>query len=818
MLTDFCVLELSEEPAGAFCGKAFADLGAEVVKVEPPAGDRLRACRGAFLHLNTNKRSVVLDPDETNTFKQLVRRAHIVVESAGWGDLASWGIGADDLRVELPALVVATISGFGLHGPYAGYRWTDLVGQAAGWATLPAAYSEKDHPVKLPGIVGLCLTGQTAALGALAAALRASASGQGTRLDCAMFEALGAVPSRVSRWLGWQYNRKRVTHVLSAGASSVLLPNGLFPCADGYVSLQATPQQLPAILDVLGNDDLRAAFAHPDAYVRGETKEIFDAALYPWLLCRTRTELTAIAQAAGWPFTGVNSPSEVLHAPHLHQRGYWVAFDHLREGRVLLPGPPYRHREGGWRLQRGAPALGENNSAILGRPDQQPIARRTVRWRGPTDPAVPPLEGVRVIDFTVVWAGPYATQLLSDLGAEVIRVENPSIFPPSTKGYQPRPNTKMMFGGLLAGYGPPVDGRPDRPYNRHSMNNSVARNKLSCTLDPRRPEARELLFQLVERSDVFIESMKVSALRRLGIEEAELLDRNPRLIVLRIPPAGLTGDWSGYKGLGAQFDGLSGLSWLSGHHDQELLDAPPAIYMDAATGPAAAFAVLAALHFRNTTGRGQLVEMSQLENVIGHIGDVLVDLQLGVEPQRRGNRDRHWAPQGIYQCRGQFRWVALSVTTDEEWARLAEVVGGKALGADDRYRRAADRLARHDELDGMLADWAGVRDVMDAFHIIQAAGVPAAPILVDDLLEGDPHVAAREWLRPLSSTDVGTYPHIGHAFRGIPQTWKRGSPVLGEDNRYVFQDILGLDGAAYSRLVDARIAVEDYLDPDGQPV
>ncbi len=809
LLGDLVVLEVAEEPAGQYCGKVFADLGADVVKVETSDGDRLRQRPGMFLHLNTNKRSVV-----TDDLVPLLGRADVVIESSGWGDLASWGVDVGALRTEQPSLVVTTISGFGADGPYAGYRWTDLVGQAAAWSTLPQAYAEQGVPVKLPGIVALCLTGQTAALGALAAALRATATGAGARVDCAMSEALGSTPSRATRWLGWEYNHKNPTLVAASGASYLLLPNGVFPCGDGYVSLQVTPQQLPAMLDVLDDDDLRAAFAHPDVYLRPETKAALDAALYPWLLAHTRAELTAIAQAAGWPFTGVNTPGEVLEAAHLRQRDFWAhvgEVDGAGGGRrqVRVPGPPYRHAEGGWRVRRDPPALGSSH------PDE--VVRRTpVRWGGPRDPAVPPLRGTRVLDLTTVWSGPYATQLLADLGAEVVRVENPSIFPPSTKGFEPRPNQKMVFGGLLAGYGPPPEGRPYRPYNRHAMNNSVSRNKRSCTLDPRRPEARELLLALADRSDVFIENLKASALHHMGIHEGELLERNPRLIVVRMPPAGLSGEWSAFKGLGAQFDALSGLSSLVGHHNEELVDAPLAVYMDAATGPAAAFAVLAALHHRDATGRGQLVEMAQVENVITHLGDVLADLQLGVPPERSGNRDPRWAPQGVYACRGAFRWLAVSVTTDAEWAALTAVVGGATL--DPRFQRAVDRLARRDELDKLLAEWASGRDVTEAFHALQAAGVPSSPVLVNELLDADPQVAARGWLRPLAATDVGTHPHLGHAFRGLPMAWDRGSPGLGEDNRYVLQGILGLDDATYERLVEQRIAVSDYLDGDLNPV
>ena len=140
-----------------------------------------------------------------------------------------------------------------------------------------------------------------------------------------------------------------------------------------------------------------------------------------------------------------------------------------------------------------------------------------------------------MLDLTTVWSGPYLTQLLADLGAEVIRVENPSVFPPTTKGYLPRPNTEMLLGSLLSMYAPPVEGQVDRPYNRHAMNNSIARNKLSCTLDPRRPEGRELLMRLVEQSDVFVENLKTSTLHQIGIHESQLLERNPRMLVLRIP-------------------------------------------------------------------------------------------------------------------------------------------------------------------------------------------------------------------------------------------------------------------------------------------
>ncbi|HEX5265798.1 MAG TPA: CoA transferase, partial [Acidimicrobiales bacterium] len=711
-----------------------------------------------------------------------------------------------------------TISGFGARGPYAGYKWSDLVAQLAAWATLPQGRSE-DIPVKLPALVGLCTVGQTAAMGALAGVLRARASGAGAHVDCAAYEALGAVPSHVGRFLGWEYGDNEPLPDAATSTSDTLFPMGVFPCGDGYVSMMSTPQQLPEMLAVLDDNDLREAFARPDAFVRGETKEILDAALYPWLLSHTRAELTELAQTAGWPFAGVNTPAEVLEADHLHQRGFWVSVEDPRVGPVRLPGPPYRHGEGGWQLRRRAPLLGEHDAEVeaeLGADAGDDGARAPV---GSADPGLPPLRGVRVLDLTTVWSGPYLTLLLADLGAEVIRLENPSVFPPTTKGYLPRPDQTMMeLGTLLSRYARPAPGVEDRPYNRHALNNSLARNKLSCTLDPRRPEARELFMRLVRCSDVFVENLKASTLHRLGIQESELMDANPRLIVMRIPPAGLTGDWRDYTGFGQQFDGLTGFAHLTGHHDCELVDTPSTTYMDGATGPPGVFALMAALHYRESTGRGQIVELAQMDNVLNHLGDVLVDTQLGAEPERTGNRDPARAPQGVYAGRGEYRWLGLTVTSDEEWLALTGVMNRPDLGADERLATVAGRFAHHDELDAALREWVAGQDVVATFQALQAAGVAAAPQLSDDLLVTDPNVSAREWVRPLTNREVGTYRHIGHAVSGLPQVWWRGSPSLGEDNEYVYRKLLGLEPDVYERLVADGIIVNDYLDADGRPV
>ncbi|MBO0730192.1 MAG: CoA transferase, partial [Acidimicrobiaceae bacterium] len=303
LLSDVTVVELAEGVAGDYCGKVFADLGADVVKLERPSGDRLREQAGAFAHLNLNKRSVVGDPagEGQAWVWRLLERADLVVETTDCGCLRDWGTTWEEVHTRFPQLVVTSISGFGASGPYASYEWTDLVAQS--FSGVLVAVGAGQNPVRLPAHIELCTVGHTAAVGGLAAVMRSRATGAGTRVDCAAYEALGGGPHRILNHLAYEY-RGRVVPPLDANATpaagtGTLLPLGIFPCADGYVSMMTTLQNLPRMLDVLGDASLREAFSRPEALVDPATKEALDAVLYPWLLQRTRADVMAAAQDAG---------------------------------------------------------------------------------------------------------------------------------------------------------------------------------------------------------------------------------------------------------------------------------------------------------------------------------------------------------------------------------------------------------------------------------------------------------------------------------------------------------------------------------------
>jgi crotonobetainyl-CoA:carnitine CoA-transferase CaiB-like acyl-CoA transferase len=826
LLSDIRVVEIAvNSVAGSYCTKLFADLGADVIKVEPPGGDSLRAGGhhrdtakashgGLFFHLNTNKRSVVIDPSSPDGISQLwslLEGADLLVASEGAGALRHWGVTGDELHQRFSALTVTSATGFGVHGPYSHYKSEDIVAQAVSGVLLFQNRTDQD-PLKLPGTTAMYVAGNMAALGSLAGVLRAKATGVGAQIDSAAVEALASTPTRASALLAYQYAGRRA-HTQTATDTATLIPMGAFPCADGYVTVVTTVQQLAKLIDLLDDDELRRRFEDPLALTLPGTREAVDAVFYPWLLARTRAEATAAAQALGLPLTGVLSLREVLGADHLHQRGFWVHVDDRSAGSIDVPGPPYRHAEGGWALRRSPPSLGQHDGEILKDHGRSLSSGRATPAVPATKPALP-LAGVRVIDMTAAWAGPFVTMLLADLGAEVIRMENPSVFPPSTKGFQPRPSLPPDIL-TASGYGQLAEGRPDRPYNRQSMNNSISRNKLSCTIDIRRPEGRELFLRLIDISDVFIESFKSTSLDSMGIYPDALEARNPRLVIARVPAVGLNGMWSKWTGFGQNFDALSGLIAHSGHRGSTPTEAPLTMHMDSATGPAAAFAILGALHYRDVVGRSQLVEVCQLENVIQHLGEFYLDLQTGQEHERLGNRHPWRAPQGLYRC-GE-RWLALSVGDDDEWIAMASVMGQPVLARDPRFATRDMRQAHHDELDVIIAEWAARQDVLDAFHRLQGAGIPAGPLLDEEHFSEDPNTVARGWLRPLRTTDVGTHLHPGHPYSGLDQVWRRGSPGLGEDNEYVYKELLGVTDKEFEHYRSIKILSEDYLDKTGEP-
>ena len=472
----------------------------------------------------------------------------------------------------------------------------------------------------------------------------------------------------------------------------------------------------------------------------------------------------------------------------------------------------------GWAIRRPAPMLDEHRTEIEAEAAAQTVPSTPATAPSATDRSLP-LDGIRVLDMTVVWAGPYATCLLGDLGADIVRVDNPYIFPTATRGVFPRPPKDMVaeIGGIFGGY---PDADPgERPWNRKALFNAHARNKRSITLDLRKPLGRETFLRLVDQCDVMIENNSIELLSKLGIDWPDLHARNERLILIRMPSVGLGGPYQDFLGFGVNFEGLCGLTALRGYADGDLSENEAVFHMDAASGSAGALAALMALRRREQTGVGELVELSQSENMLNHIGEYLIDAErTGAEHGPIGNRHATRAPQGCYPCQGDDGWVVLSVGDDAQWAALADLAG-LGWADDDRFATPEARLANHDALDELIAAWTAGFEAHELFERCQAIGVPAAPVLHELEAMADPHLNSRGMFRTNGNTDTGDHLHPTHPWRwdGPPLRWDR-LPVLGGDNEAVLRDLVGLSADEYAALdADGHLSL-DYLAPDGTPL
>jgi crotonobetainyl-CoA:carnitine CoA-transferase CaiB-like acyl-CoA transferase len=425
-------------------------------------------------------------------------------------------------------------------------------------------------------------------------------------------------------------------------------------------------------------------------------------------------------------------------------------------------------------------------------------------------PAFGPLDRIRVLDLTVALAGAFTTMLLADLGAEVIKVESVGHYPTPTKG--PRhPSRGTDAVSMAAARDYPDNDPGDDPWNRLSWFNSQARNKLDVTMDVTTAEGRALFFRLVERCDGIVENNGAGLLEKLGIGPEALHAVHQGLVIVRMPPLGLSGPDQGATGFGWHFEELGGFLRVQGYPDGPEVGS---IFMDGASGPGGANAFLMGLLQRRRTGKGVVCELAQVENMTCHIGDQVMDAVMNHRvPPRWGNRSPDFAPQGCYRSAGPDAWVVLSIRSDEEWRRLVDVLGHPAGLDDSELQTAAGRRAHHDRIDAVISEWTVSRDAMAAAGLLQAAGIPAGPVLDEAATVSDPHLHERGFFQLLEHPVCGIHFHPGANFqmsRTPPEMW-RAAPTLGQDNEYVYKDILGVTDGEYADLVASGQAGTEYL-------
>ena len=407
-----------------------------------------------------------------------------------------------------------------------------------------------------------------------------------------------------------------------------------------------------------------------------------------------------------------------------------------------------------------------------------------------------PLEGVRILDMTVVYAGPYASMFMGDYGAEVIRVESIQHFAPTTRGQSARPAEGAM------GY--PNDDPGQRPWNRYATFNGSNRNKMSMTVDVTRPEGMEIFKQLVRVSDVFIENYVPTAMEKLGISYEMLRNEKPDIIFCKMSAYGDTGPYRDFRAMAVSVDPPTGHASLRGYRDQDPSTLWGAVAADPAEGIAAVFAVVSALIYRDRTGKGQMIDICLSENFMTYFPQAYMDFSMNERVQGPlGNRDPIAVPSGNFPCKGDDKWVSISVFSDEEWDGFCRAVG-ENWARDARFKDALSRRKNEDELERLVGEWTIRHDYYDAMHLLQKHGVAAGPVLNDAAAFEDPQLKARGFFVEESNEDAGThlYPGFMTKTRNAPLSVRRGPVRLGEDNEKVYRELLGISKGEYEKLVE----------------
>ena len=747
-------------PFARFAGRLLVGLGHDVVLVEPPGGDPDRhEDADAFAHWHAGKRSVTLDPADSDALRRLLSTADVLLD--GTPD------GAD--TAGLDHLVHVRATPFGLVGPRSGWQGTDLVVAALG-GMLAQVGDPDGPPLHLPENQAEHLGGVNAAIAALLG-LRAGRHARGQLIDVS---AQACVAAALEAGTLSYLHEDRVPP--RPGRVHPLVPHGLFRAADGHLGggLGGSPRMWDALLDWLSEEGAQADLGEPrwqDPVERKRHQEHVFKVVQDFVGRWPKAEFAERAQARKLPWAAVDLPCELPDNPQLAARDFFT-----RVGDRTDLGFPFAFPEGHRVTELSVPGLGADQAVLHEEPPLRTAATAST--------AVPALEGIRVLDLTWVLAGPYCTKVLADHGADVIKVESVS---------RPDPTRFAPFMHLSRG-----------PHNNPDTNgyfNEVNRNKRSIALDTRTDEGIAVLRELIANCDVLVENFSATVMTRLGLGYDTLREINPRLVYVSMSGMGHTGPRAGWVSYADTVSASSGLTGLTGWGPDDVVGV---IYGhgDIVAGLQAALATIAALEHCEETGRGQHIDLSQLEAIAAHMGTSL----LTASRTPVGNTHPRWSPQGVYRCLGADRWLAVSVRSDEEWTALCGVIGRPDLA--ERLPRAGDRRKESAVVDEALGDWARAMPADVAAELLQEAGVPAGAVQDGrELVEHDPQLRARGFYVRMEHPAAGAFLHEGLPIRltRTPGSIRRPAPLLGADTEEVLREVAGLSPERVRDLHEAGV-------------
>ncbi len=773
-LSHLRVLDLTG-PLGQMCARVFGDMGADVIKVEPPGGDPARGTPPfagdrpgpdrslMFMDRNRGKKSVILDlanEEGRERVRALAARVDVVVEDSQPGTLAAIGLGFDHLSQANAGLVYVSITTFGQTGPQSGYAGGELIAQATG-GILFANGDDGQRPAMAPDDLISNISCLHAAFGALAAIRQRRETGRGQHVDVSRQEVvLYCQGNYIPRYsTTGRVTKREGRHGAMGGVN-------LFTCADGdFISLAPFMAHHFRRLatDVIGDEVL----ANPElesnpARNEDATRVLINERIEKYAATVKRDDFVERGQKAGVPAVPIMTPEEALNHPHNAERAFFHEVED-KNGHRTVPGAPFRMSTTPWRVDLPVPTVGQHTDEVLAELDRPAGQRAAQSGRDGVEAGA--LEGLRVADFTRAFAGPIATMFLGFLGAQVVKLES---------------------GDL-------EDNRGGGQATFQELN----RAKLSATIDTRKPEGKDLIKQLVSRSDLVVENFRPNVMGRLELDYEALRVAKPDLIMVSMPGFGHSGPLKDYYAYGQQIIGTTGLLTLWGHLESQLDVRVKYAFPDYVAAIASSLACLAALEYRNETGRGQFIELAQFESLAHLLGVTYMDSTSNGRPQTsRGNDSWTHAPHDVYRCTGDDEWVAIAVETGEQWVALVEAMGSPAWSGDSRFSSLSDRRANKGTLDIHINEWTETRGRHEVETLLQGVGVPAGILATAKDLYDDPHLRSRGEIVSIDHGEDGggVIAHAGPNVHlsGGPSRADLPSPGKGEHNDVVFRDVLGL--------------------------
>jgi crotonobetainyl-CoA:carnitine CoA-transferase CaiB-like acyl-CoA transferase len=764
---------------GALCGRMLADLGADVVKVEGPAVTAASRATNAYRYRNANKRGSFLDPataSGTAGLHALLADADIVIENEPGGPFAV-ALDAESLIARHPHLVHVALRDFGSFGPRAAWRLEPLTALAAS-GTMHATGFPTMAPCAIPGYLAHDCASTYGAIGALAALADREHHGHGQVVDVSVQEAAlaGTAP-----WSIAIRDYLRVNPRLNAvGTRNADGAYWVLPASDGWVrSVIGSQRQWDGFVTLLGSPDALLGPEWSAPGFRLMNADVVRIVAADCLTDRTRAEVFAQAMGGGATVGVVHSPSEFVAHEQTRCREFFAAtgFDGL--GDAPFATVPYKLSVTPASVRRSAPD-GAGNATFDARfPGESPNTTTAPRDAS-RDEAALVFDGLRVIEFGMAAVVPELCGVLSELGAEIIKIE--SIIHPDVLRSSTGTNINQAF-----------------------TFNAESRGRASVAIDLTTDEGRDLARALCASADIVAENYRGAVLDDAGLGYDDIRALNPSVIYVASQGYGRGGPYAEMPAYGPLNAGFAGLVHLWSDRNGPYPCGTSLNHPDHIAGKMLAVATLAALAHRNRTGQGQLIDMAQTEAAAYLIGEVYLDAHSRAVGQHvQGNESATDAPHGVYPAAGDDQWLAIAVADDATWQRFESALGWER---DPAMALAAQRLDSAVALDARVREWTSVRDPGEAAALLQAHGVSAMPVMGPDDHHADPHLRERKFIVTLHHPEVGIEHHVGNPIR-MSHTTQRiaaAAPCLGADTHRVLAEMLDIDPTAVDDLIERGI-------------